>query len=125
MWQVLNVTTQPLTGKRTISATLPAPADGRWVAFFIEVKFLNKKPAFFTSGDLLDERANNMGTKTKALSSSTLPDAIKTAIAEHYNGGLFPRDFGQFFDFTTEVSVWPNTFPYEDCKGDSCGSRLL
>ena len=28
-------------------------------------------------------------------------------------------------DFTTEVSIWPNTFPYEECFGTDCYGTLL
>lgn len=28
-------------------------------------------------------------------------------------------------EFTSEVSVWPNTFPYEDCYGTDCYGTLL
>ena len=28
-------------------------------------------------------------------------------------------------DFTTEVSIWPDTFPYEECYGAGCTGTLL
>jgi hypothetical protein len=30
-----------------------------------------------------------------------------------------------FMEFTSEVSVWPNTFPYPDCSGMGCGVTLV
>eukprot|EP01034_Spumella_vulgaris_P040806 gene40806-50496_t len=39
-------------------------------------------------------------------------------------GGL-PKDFGRYFEFTTEVSVWPDTFPYTDCTGETCSGRTV
>mmetsp|Transcript_4077 Transcript_4077/g.5638 ORF Transcript_4077/g.5638 Transcript_4077/m.5638 type:complete len:572 (+) Transcript_4077:13-1728(+) len=119
--QVVNVTTHAITGKRTISATLPAPADGRWVAFFIEVKFFTKLPAPFTSQQLAEEFA----ISTPSRNNSILPTKLREIINAEFGGSVFAHDFGKFFDFTTEVSVWPNTFPYEECFGETCGVRLL
>jgi hypothetical protein len=36
-----------------------------------------------------------------------------------------PHDLPGRLEFTTEVSVWPNTFPYEDCSGVDCKGTLL
>jgi PhoPQ-activated pathogenicity-related protein len=36
-----------------------------------------------------------------------------------------PHDLPGRLDFTTEVSVWPNTFPYPDCSGAECKGTLL
>jgi hypothetical protein len=41
-----------------------------------------------------------------------------------YFGG-FPEDLGGYFEFTSEVMIWPNSFPYEDCFGQECGGRIL
>lgn len=154
---MVNVTTHALTGKRTISATLPAPEDGRWVAFFIEVKFFTKLPAPFTSQQLAEEFAickttclklclisslsyltneTHFGSlydasiflflsATPSRNNSVLPHKVREIINAEFGGSVFPHDFGKFFDFTTEVSVWPNTFPYEECFGETCGVRLL
>ena len=82
-----------------------------------------------------------------------LPGKIRDLINAEFGGSLFSHDFGVysivfqlqshyllmhacmyvcmyiqlqgFLDFTTEVSVWPNTFPYEECSGEACGVRLV
>jgi len=118
--QVLNVTTHAATGKRTISASMPAPTDGTWVNFLIEVKFLTKRPSPFTSEELPVPLRRSSGSP-----SPVLPGKIRERINAEFGGSLFPHDFGGFLDFTTEVSVWPNTFPYEDCSGETCGVRLV
>jgi len=41
-----------------------------------------------------------------------------------YFGGI-PEDLGGYFQFTTEVAVWPNKFPYADCHGSTCGSKTV
>lgn len=33
----------------------------------------------------------------------------------------WPRDL----KFTTEVSIVPNTFPFPDCHGNSCGDKMV
>jgi hypothetical protein len=35
-----------------------------------------------------------------------------------------PIDFPGKLAFTTEVSVWPQTFPYPECTGKVCGDSL-
>jgi hypothetical protein len=37
----------------------------------------------------------------------------------------FDKDLRRMFEFTTEISIVPNTFPYADCSGESCGVRLV
>lgn len=37
----------------------------------------------------------------------------------------WPVDRPGCLEFTTEVSVWPNTFPYEDCHGEGCYGVLI
>ncbi|CAE7661805.1 aprA [Symbiodinium microadriaticum] len=61
------------------------PGDGRYVAFFIDIKYEQRK--------------------------------------ENLTG--LPHDKPGQLEFTTEVSIWPNTFPYEDCKAESCAGQLL
>jgi hypothetical protein len=44
---------------------------------------------------------------------------------KHADVGGLPYDKPGQLDFTTEVSIWPNTFPYPDCNGESCQGVLL
>jgi hypothetical protein len=46
---------------------------------------------------------------------------------EHKKRGVegIPKDLPGRLEFTTEVSVWPNTFPYPDCSGAECKGTLL
>jgi hypothetical protein len=39
--------------------------------------------------------------------------------------GNWPVDLPGSIDFTTEVSIWPDTFPYEECYGEDCYGTLL
>eukprot|EP00605_Chrysophyceae_sp_TOSAG23-4_P002816 GSChrysophyteH1.ASY1.ANO1.3101.1 assembled CDS len=72
-WTPKKLEEKMVNGKRTYTAQIDAPEDGRWVAFFIDIQYAKNK---------IDAK---------------LPD-------------LFGR-----LQFTTEVSVWPNTFPYPGC----------
>jgi hypothetical protein len=122
-WNKKTLEATMVKGKRTYSAKLDAPEDGRWVAFMIDFKFKNPnlpsptKDEGFNADDL-----NKIWTSH--------PDTPAGKIAYEYsryfeNFGGFPHDFAHFFEFTTEVSVWPDTFPYEDCVGAACGDAPL
>jgi len=105
-------------GKRTYSAKIAAPDDGRYVAFFIDFKFVNKNALPIDIANLY---------KTKTMYSKEAGHTVR--LTDKYGldpaFGGFPHDFGRFFEFTTEVSVWPDTFPYPDCSGVGCGDRLV
>jgi PhoPQ-activated pathogenicity-related protein len=77
-------------GKRVYRAQMAAPEDGRYVAYFMDIKY-EKSPEVTTLAGL----------------------------EPHYHG-FMPLDAPGQLDFTTEVSVWPNTFPYDDCEGSGC-----
>jgi len=38
---------------------------------------------------------------------------------------FIPRDLSGRLEFTTQVSIFPNTFPYTDCAGAACGNGLI
>jgi len=105
--QALNSTL--VHGKRQYSAKFDAPEDGRWVAFMIDFKFVNKHAFPVPVSELYELLEPKKSWQTN-------PD-------QEFGG--IPHDFGRFFQFTTQVSVWPNTFPYEDCAGAGCGSEIV
>ena len=37
----------------------------------------------------------------------------------------WPKTEPGYLEFTTEVSIWPDTFPYSDCSGAECYGTLL
>ena len=85
-------------GKRTYRAQKPAPEDGRWIAFMIDVKY---------------EEQPDMGTFTPWFDKS------------HHGNKKIPVDKPGRLEFTTQVSVWPQTFPFADCTGTACGSTMV
>lgn len=89
----LNATIE--NGKRIYRAQVDAPSDGRYVAFFIDIKY---EKIFDVPGFGIDTSKSH---------------------------GLLPYDIPGQLDFTTEVSIWPNTFPYDDCQGEGCHGVLL
>jgi len=107
--QELNATI--VNGKKTYSAKFDAPTDGTWVAFMIDFKFVNKHSFPVNVKDLYD------------LVQPKFQWQLNSDPEQAWGG--FPHDFGRFFEFTTQVSVWPNTFPYEECVGIDCGSTLV
>ena len=91
-WSHKTLEVATVNGKRTYSAAFDAPADGRYVAFMIDISY--------------------------GIPSDT----------EH-GKGFVPRDLAGRMEFTTEVSVWPNTFPYAGCGVDNpshpCDNALI
>jgi len=81
-------------GRRTYSALLDAPTDGRWVAYFVEITY-KRSP--------IDE----------------------PSIIPYVGKGFIPKDLASRMVFTTEVSVFPNTFPYPACKDDTCAAPIV
>lgn len=158
-------------GRRVYTAQRDAPTDGRWTAFFIDIKFHNKHAHHHETVELskakLTAALSGKEDNTVALTASpTLPaqslkdgksfdqtkerdrisagDAMRAYLAstemssaattglgsststdDDFDFGGFPSDAAGFMEFTSEVSVWPNTFPYEDCYGEDCGTRMV
>lgn len=82
-------------GGRTYVAHMELPPEGQWAAFFIDVIYEE------------DE------------------DDSKIDFNPDFHPGFFPKGkFGQL-RFTTEVSVVPRVFPYDDCSGTGCAGVLL
>eukprot|EP01040_Poterioochromonas_malhamensis_P012466 gene12466-13637_t len=118
VWNKKSLEATLVKGKRTYSAKLDAPEDGRWVAFMIDFKFKNPNiPAGLDPTDL---------NKIWKYDAETPAGKIAIEYSRYFeNFGGFPHDFGHFHEFTTEVSVFPDTFPYEDCNGAACGDAPL
>jgi len=114
IWSKKALEPTTVRGKRVYSGSIESPGDGRYVASFIEFKFVNKHA--FPSSDYATWY-NNMVKNSPG---------NKVEFTRKFPAfGGFPLDFGRFFDFTTEVSIFPDTFPYEDCSGSSCAGRTV
>jgi len=118
VWNKKSLEPTLVKGKRTYSAKLDAPEDGRWVAFMIDFKFKNPNiPAGLDPTDL---------NKIWKSDANTPAGKIALEYSRYFeNFGGFPHDFGHFHEFTTEISVFPDTFPYPDCNGAECGAAPL
>jgi len=81
-------------GARVYTAHRPAPLDGRYVAYFIDIKYV-------------EEPVAGVGR------------------TGHEWCNFIPCDKPGRLEFTTEVSVWPDTFPYPDCSGETCTGSLV
>jgi hypothetical protein len=80
---------------RTYSALMPAPEDGRWVAFFIDIIYEKPKEMFSSS----------------AVVKGRQP--------------ILPKDLPGQLQFTTEVSIVPIPFPFDDCTGSTCSGKIV
>jgi hypothetical protein len=95
-------------GKRSYSAFKEAPGDGRWVAYFIDVKY--KELAETSSTAAADKEKDKEGIQA--------PPSWEACTR-------LPCDMPGRLEFTSQVSIWPNTFPYEACSGEACAGELL
>jgi len=103
-WAKVPLESTLVRGHRTYNAKVDAPGDGRWVAFLIMVTYKNE----FLSPDF-DKTSRFIDGAGKIIDK--LPP--------------FPHDLLHRLAFTSQVSIWPNTNPYSDCKGESCGNGLV
>jgi hypothetical protein len=83
-------------GTVTYEAKHAAPTDGTYVAFLVDVTY-DKDP---------------ITGEGYANPKDYFPDFI-------------PRDAPGKLEFTTEVSIVPDTFPFEDCSGVGCYGVLV
>jgi len=115
-WKKEELEMTMVNGKRTYVASRPAPTDGSWTAFFIDIKYHNPNGAPFNVEEV--RKGMNPRDKSRQTTASKLREVFP-------DFGGFPQDVLGFYEFTTEVSVWPNTFPYEDCESMDCGVTLV
>ena len=73
-----------------------APAVG-WTAFFVDIEF---------------------GIPKKSMEG-------KGVVESKLGVGTWPIDLPAHLEFTSEVSIVPNTFPFPDCKGEDCQGHLV
>lgn len=103
-------------GKRVYRAHMDAPTDGRYVAYFIDVKY---QDAEGESADMAKEREFRWDETVNKLRER------REKLKDHASLFPMPRDDPGHLEFTTQVSVWPNSFPYGDCYMDTCRGYLL
>jgi len=114
-WGKKELESTMVRGKRVYKASMPAPGDGKFAAFFIDFKFVNKH-AYPVDVDYTEGYKNMIRD----------PERHPLDFTRKFPAfGGFPHDFGRFFEFTTEVSVYPDTFPYADCHGATCSGRVV
>lgn len=133
-WNKEELEMKMVDGKRTYTAHIDAPEDGRWVAYFVDIKFVNKHAFEFMRDDEMNAAIKMLEKQTKIdAADGSKVDADESGRLRAWNMlnefdqfAGFPTDLLQFMEFTSEVSVWPNTWAYpDDCNGDDCGTRLL
>lgn len=133
-WNKQELELTMVDGKRTYTAHVDAPEDGRWVAYFIDIRFVNKHAFEFMKDDEMNAAVQMLQKKVQVeAADGAKVDADESGRLRAWNMlnefdqfAGFPTDLLQFLEFTTEVSVWPNTWAYpDDCFGDDCGTTLV
>lgn len=108
---------------RTYTAHYDPPTDGRYVAYFIEVTY-KKHPRLAgsralesikdrTERKIADIKKKFEEVKDKVDTAKEIYDALKDVKFPE-----IPTDLWSRMVFTTQVSVFPQTFPFADCVGD-------
>jgi PhoPQ-activated pathogenicity-related protein len=138
LWQkkVLQESGTSATGLKQYRALVEPPSDGRWVAFLIDFKFHN--PNSRDHSDTLDVVSLSKKIERHADKERPLQEKIRTTVLQtlkekkgkkgedgDFEWPGFDKDLRRFFEFTTEISILPKTFPYKDCSGLDCGVRLV
>lgn len=112
-----------VNGKRTFRAKHAAPEDGTWVAHMIEIKYVNPNARTNDLTVTMEELMEGLPPAYESKYPKEVSEQLSRKIFPDFGG--FPKDFGRFYDFTTEVSVFPDTFPYPECTGAECGVQLV
>lgn len=98
-WTRVVLEPEMIDGKRTYRANMAPPEDGRYVGFMIDVKYAEADWMTNTFTPFFDRK--------------------------HRGNKKIPVDKPGRLEFTTQVSVMPNSFPFADCTGSSCGSTMV
>jgi len=105
LWTREELEMEMVNGKRTFRASRPVRADGGWTAFFIDIKYQEEPDLTF---------------------DSVVKKWVENKLDRDHKGNKWlPVDKPGRLEFTTEVSIVPNTFPYPDCSGSECSSDKL
>jgi PhoPQ-activated pathogenicity-related protein len=100
LWSKQQLNSTMVKGHRTFSSQLSAPGDGRWIAYMVEVTYRKN----LLDKDFELSRFTDIGGR--------ILDRIPP----------LPHDLIGRLVFTSQMSIWPNTFPYPDCQGVSSGA---
>ena len=105
MWTREILEVEMVNGKRTYRASRPVDESGRWTAFFIDIKYEEEKDLIFDS-----------------IVKHFVQDHLDR---DHKGNKWLPVDKPGRLEFTTQVSIVPNTFPYPDCQGAGCDGMIV
>eukprot|EP00286_Rhodomonas_abbreviata_P009496 CAMPEP_0181330728 /NCGR_PEP_ID=MMETSP1101-20121128/24081_1 /TAXON_ID=46948 /ORGANISM="Rhodomonas abbreviata, Strain Caron Lab Isolate" /LENGTH=564 /DNA_ID=CAMNT_0023440057 /DNA_START=16 /DNA_END=1710 /DNA_ORIENTATION=+ len=119
-WKKEELEMTMVKGKRTYKAVRPTPTDGTFVGFFIDIKYHNPR-----SHDFGEPMNMNTVYKNIEWDEDRASEASKISRKFFPEFGGFPHDFNGDLEFTTQVSVMPNIFPYPDCTGVDCGITMV
>lgn len=113
IWHSTELEQTMVKGKRTYTAHMDGAEDGRYVAYMIEITYRNEHKV------IVDGVNPNLRSK-ETIKSVTGP--IKDFFGKLVDA--IPHDLMQKPMYTTQVSIWPSSYPYPDCNGGAANSTL-
>jgi len=109
----------------TYVANHDVPEKG-WVAFFIDVTYKNP---YDEDDQSVDKIFDDAVVTEKYLNFMKSQSKHYQNVGRDKKGGWYPGMIPKLkpglFEFTTEVSVKPNVFPFEDCHYEGCKGVLV
>lgn len=120
LWEKTTLQEVQVNGKRTYNFHVDAPAQG-YVAYFIEVRYKKHK---IPNKDAvsLESVAGDSASRLKKL-LETAKDFKN--LWKSFKFPDFPVDIKKSMVFTSQISVFPRTYPFEDCIGDpAAGDKI-
>jgi hypothetical protein len=106
-------------GSNKYVAHLEKPANGQWGAFFVDVVFRNE---FDKDEEEEDDQLAELENEA-TLKDMQLKFDRKHPL--HLFPGWLPKTKAGHLRFTSEVSIVPDIFPYDDCYMETCKGTLL
>lgn len=110
LWTKVKLEEVVVNNKKTYSYHRDAPEQG-WVAYFIEVRYKSHKPL---ANEAVVQSADDSATRlTNKLQKAEDLKKLSYKLSDF----PFPTDFKGDLVFTTQVSIFPQTYPFADCVG--------
>ena len=107
--------TDPWSGSLTWVAHWPAPADGQWSAFYVDLQFEGGMILHQAGLDLAYQGLMERAGRWERTASSSSP---RNLYYHSYLAENNPKN-------SSSISIVPDTFPVEECFGEECMAGIV